>query len=95
MVLEVKGIDKSFPGTQALSKVDFQLRKGEILGVAGLWGLSAAGDRYRAGGLRCSVKALQVDDERAAVRDYRKAAATEGLGTFADLLRAKLDTPAK
>ena len=35
LVLEVKGIDKSFPGTQALSKVDFQLRKGEIHAVVG------------------------------------------------------------
>ena len=35
LVLEVKGIDKSFPGTQALAKVDFQLRKGEIHAVVG------------------------------------------------------------
>ena len=35
LVLEVKAIDKSFPGTQALSKVDFQLRKGEIHAVVG------------------------------------------------------------
>ena len=35
LVLEVKGIDKSFPGTKALSKVDFQLRKGEIHAVVG------------------------------------------------------------
>ena len=35
LVLEVRGIDKSFPGTKALSKVDFQLRKGEIHAVVG------------------------------------------------------------
>jgi len=35
LFLEVRGIDKSFPGTQALSKVDFQLRKGEIHAVVG------------------------------------------------------------
>jgi len=35
LVLEVRGIDKSFPGTQALSKVNFQLRKGEIHAVVG------------------------------------------------------------
>jgi ribose transport system ATP-binding protein len=35
LVLEVKGIDKSFPGTKALSKVNFQLRKGEIHAVVG------------------------------------------------------------
>jgi len=35
LVLEVKGIDKSFPGTQALSGVNFQLRKGEIHAVVG------------------------------------------------------------
>ena len=35
LALEVKGIDKFFPGTQALSKVNFQLRKGEIHAVVG------------------------------------------------------------
>ncbi|MCP4629503.1 MAG: sugar ABC transporter ATP-binding protein [bacterium] len=35
LVLEVKDIDKSFPGTKALSKVNFQLRKGEIHAVVG------------------------------------------------------------
>ena len=35
LVLEVKGIDKSFPGTKALSKVNFQLRKGEVHAVVG------------------------------------------------------------
>jgi ribose transport system ATP-binding protein len=35
LVLEVKGIDKSFPGTKALSGVNFQLRKGEIHAVVG------------------------------------------------------------
>jgi ribosomal protein S1 len=44
----------------------------------------------RDGGLRCSPKALQVDDERRAVKDYRREAAKQGFGTFGDLLRAKL-----
>ena len=35
LVLEVKDIDKSFPGTKALSGVNFQLRKGEIHAVVG------------------------------------------------------------
>jgi ribose transport system ATP-binding protein len=35
LVLEAKGIDKSFPGTKALSKVNFELRKGEIHAVVG------------------------------------------------------------
>ena len=35
LVLEVRGIEKSFPGTKALSKVNFQLRKGEIHAVVG------------------------------------------------------------
>jgi small subunit ribosomal protein S1 len=44
----------------------------------------------RDGGLRCSPKALAVDDERRAVKDYRREAAKQGFGTFGDLLRAKL-----
>jgi len=44
----------------------------------------------RDGGLRCSPKALQIDDERRAVKDYRREAAKQGFGTFGDLLRAKL-----
>ena len=45
----------------------------------------------RDGQLRCSVKHREFDDERKAVQDYRKEAGRQGLGTFADLLRAKLD----
>jgi len=44
----------------------------------------------RDGGIRCSPKALQVDDERKAIKDYRREAAQQGFGTFGDLLRAKL-----
>jgi len=33
--LEVRGIDKSFPGTRALSNVNFQLRKGEFHALVG------------------------------------------------------------
>jgi small subunit ribosomal protein S1 len=44
----------------------------------------------RDGGLKCSVKALAIDDERRAVREYRREAAKQGFGTFGDLLRAKL-----
>jgi small subunit ribosomal protein S1 len=44
----------------------------------------------RDGGLRCSPKALAVDEERRAVKDYRREAAKQGFGTFGDLLRAKL-----
>ena len=35
IVLEVKGIEKSFPGTRALSGVNLQLRKGEIHALIG------------------------------------------------------------
>lgn len=49
----------------------------------------------REGGLRVSVKALAVDEERKAIKDYRKAAAKQGFGTFGDLLRAKLDSSSK
>ncbi|GFP76185.1 sugar ABC transporter ATP-binding protein [Clostridium fungisolvens] len=35
VVLSMKGISKSFPGVKALSKVDFQLRKGEIHALMG------------------------------------------------------------
>ena len=34
-ILQVKGLSKSFPGVQALSKVDFALRPGEIHGLVG------------------------------------------------------------
>lgn len=44
----------------------------------------------RDGGLRCSPKALAIDEERKAVKDYRREASKQGFGTFGDLLRAKL-----
>lgn len=44
----------------------------------------------RDGSLRCSVRARLLDEERRAVRDYRKESAKQGLGTFGDLLKAKL-----
>jgi small subunit ribosomal protein S1 len=44
----------------------------------------------RDGTLRCSIRARLLDDERKAVRDYRKESAKQGLGTFGDLLKAKL-----
>jgi len=45
----------------------------------------------RDGGLRCSRKLLLVEEERRSVQDYRREAARQGLGTFGDLLRAKLE----
>lgn len=45
----------------------------------------------RDGGLRCSRKLLQVEEEKRAIQDYRREAARQGLGTFGDLLRAKLE----
>jgi small subunit ribosomal protein S1 len=44
----------------------------------------------RDGSLRCSIRARLLDDERKAVREYRKESAQHGLGTFGDLLKAKL-----
>lgn len=44
----------------------------------------------REGGIKVSRKAFINDEERRAVHDYRKEAAKQGLGTFADLLRQKL-----
>ncbi len=35
IVVEMRGIDKAFPGVQALSKVDFVLRRGEIHALVG------------------------------------------------------------
>ena len=35
VILEVRGIDKRFPGVHALKHVDFQLNKGEILAIVG------------------------------------------------------------
>lgn len=43
------------------------------------------------GRLRLSCRALALDEERRAVQAYRKEASKQGLGTFADLLKAKLD----
>jgi ABC-type sugar transport system ATPase subunit len=34
-IVEMKGISKSFGGVQALSKVDLELRRGEIMGIVG------------------------------------------------------------
>jgi small subunit ribosomal protein S1 len=45
----------------------------------------------RDGGFRFSRKALLVDEEKQAVQSYRREAARQGLGTFGDLLRAKLE----
>ena len=45
----------------------------------------------RDGSLRCSIRARLLDDERKAVREYRKESAKQGLGTFGDLLKAKLE----
>jgi small subunit ribosomal protein S1 len=44
----------------------------------------------RDGGLRCSRKRFLQDEERKAVRDYRKEVAKQGFGTFGDILRQKL-----
>jgi small subunit ribosomal protein S1 len=45
----------------------------------------------RDGGFRFSRKALLAEEEKKAVQEYRKEAARHGLGTFGDLLRAKLE----
>lgn len=44
----------------------------------------------RDGGLKCSVRAKEVDEERKAVKDYRRETSRQGFGTLADLLREKL-----
>ena len=44
----------------------------------------------RDGQLKCSVKGIALDEERKAVREYRKEASKKGFGTFGDLLRAKI-----
>jgi len=44
----------------------------------------------RDGGLRLSRKGFHNDEERRAVHDYRREAATKGFGTFGDILRTKL-----
>lgn len=35
LILEMKGIKKSFYGTEVLHGVDLELRKGEVLGLVG------------------------------------------------------------
>lgn len=44
----------------------------------------------RDGSLRCSIKALKNDEERKAIQDYRREAATKGFGTFGDLLKKRI-----
>ena len=44
----------------------------------------------RDGGLRCSRKRFLQEEERRAVREYKKEASKQGFGTFGDLLKAKL-----
>lgn len=44
----------------------------------------------RDGSLRCSIKGKVRDEERRAVKEYRKEAAKQGFGTFGDLLKAKI-----
>ena len=44
----------------------------------------------RDGGFKVSVKGKLADEERKAVREYRKEASKQGFGTFGDLLKAKL-----
>lgn len=44
----------------------------------------------RDGGLRCSRKRYLADEERRAVREYRKEVSKQGLGTFGDILKQKL-----
>jgi len=45
----------------------------------------------RDGGFRFSRKALLNEEEKRAVQDYKKEVARQGLGTFGDLLRKKLE----
>ena len=45
----------------------------------------------RDGGCRFSRKALLAEEEKRAIQDYRREVARQGLGTFGDLLRAKLE----
>jgi len=44
----------------------------------------------RDGGLRLSIKGREIDEERKAVREYRKEASKQGFGTFGDLLKQKI-----
>lgn len=44
----------------------------------------------RDGGMRLSRKRFLQDEERKAVREYRKEVSKQGLGTFGDILRQKL-----
>lgn len=76
-------IPASETGTDRGSDLRKQFPAGETLEVKVI-------GNDRDGGLKCSVKALAIDEERKAVKDYRREASKQGFGTFGDLLKAKL-----
>lgn len=90
-VVQVQGVPgrkgRGYLSNRDLGEFDGEKRKKLVVG--GTIEVKVTGTD-RDGGLKFSVKAKQVDEERNAVRDYKRESARQGFGTFGDLLRAKL-----
>ena len=76
LLLDLQGIDKSFPGVQALADVNFQLRPGEVHALLGENGagkstlIKVLGGAHRpdAGEIRSAGDLLEIDSPRGALR---------------------------
>jgi len=76
LLLEMRGIEKSFPGVRALHHVDLQLRRGEVLALLGENGAGkstlikvlAGAHRPDSGTIRVDGQTVQLDDPVTAAR---------------------------
>jgi small subunit ribosomal protein S1 len=91
MKVQVQGVlgkrGRGFISSRDMGDSDGDRRK--PIGVGAVLEVKVTGTD-RDGSLRCSVRGKEQDEERQAVRAYRKEAAQQGFGTFGDLLRAKI-----